>query len=422
VLGWLRQTAGGLPRQFWFLFTGTLINRLGSFVVIYLAIYLTQDLGFSQSQAGLVLGCRGVGGIIGTLSGGVLADRWGRRSTLLTAQVGAAALMLSLGFARGLGQLAVGALLLGVFSEAARPAFQSMMIDIIPDRDRVKAFSLSYWAVNLGFAGAAVLAGFAAQFDYLLLFAVDAGTTLLTAAITLFFLRETRPARDPVAVAAGRRPGLGAVFRDRVFIGFLLLNLGIVIVLMQYTSTVPIAMSADHLGPATYGWVVSINGLLIVAGQLFLPKLVSGHPRARVLAAGTLVIGVGYGLGAFADQAWLWAFSVAIWTFGEMLQTPANAALGADLSPAALRGRYQGIGSLSWSAGSALAPVVGGFVLQHLGGTTLWLGCVGAAALVAAGQFAAGPAWERRVDTIRAAELAVALDSLVAPDTVKKVS
>lgn len=422
MLGWLRQTAGGLPRQFWFLFTGTLINRLGSFVIIYLAIYLTQDLGFSQSQAGLVLGCRGVGGIIGTLGGGVLADRWGRRSTLLTAQVGAAVLMLSLGFAHGLGQLALGALLLGVFTEAARPAFQSMMIDIIPDRDRIKAFSLSYWAVNLGFAGAAVLAGFAAQFDYLLLFVVDAGTTLLTAAITLFFLRETRPVRSAAVVATGRAPGLGAVFRDRVFIGFLLLNLGIVIVLMQYTSTVPIAMSADHLGPATYGWVLSINGLLIVGGQLFLPKLVGGHQRARVLAVGTLVVGLGYGLDAFADRAWLWAFSVAIWTFGEMLQTPANAALSADLSPAALRGRYQGIASLSWSAGSAVAPVVGGFVLQHLGGTTLWLGCIGVAALVAAGQFAAGPAWERRAESIRAAELVVALDSLVAPETVKKVS
>jgi MFS family permease len=413
VLGWLRQATGGLPRQFWFLWAGTLINRLGSFVIIYLAIYLTQQLGFSQSRAGLVLGCYGVGGIVGTLTGGVLADRWGRRPTLLTAQLGAAALMLSLGFARDFGQFALGALLLGVFAEAIRPAFQAMMIDIIPDRDRIRAFSLSYWAVNLGFACAAILAGFAAQFDYLLLFVVDAGTTLITASITLFFLAETRPAllsdtrsarARPVSVAPGPKPGLGTVFRDRIFVGFLILNLFSVLILMQHMSTLPIAMSADGLSPATFGWVVAVNGLLIVAGQLFVPRLIGGHDRSRVLALGTMIVGLGFGLGAFADTAWFYAFSVVIWTLGEMLQSPSNAALIASLSPAALRGRYQGINSLSWSAGTALAPIAGGFVQEHLGSATLWLSCAGIGVLVALGQVASGPARERRAAALHAAE------------------
>ena len=400
---WIRHATGGFPRQFWLLWAGTLINRIGSFVVVYLAIYLTQRLGFSQSQAGLVLGLYGVGGIVGTLTGGVLADRWGRRSTLLTAQVGAATLMLSLGFARGLWQLALGALLLGVFTEAARPAFQAMMIDIIPDRDRIRAFSLSYWAVNLGFASAAILAGLAAQVDYLLLFVVDAGTTLLTAAITLFLLSETRPARARSPIK-GPRPGLGTVFRDRIFVGFLLLNLFIVIVLMQHMSTLPIVMTADGLSPATFGWVVAVNGLLIVSGQLFIPRLIGGHDRSRVLALGTLIIGVGFGLGAFAGPAWSYAFTVVIWTLGEMLQSPSNAALIAALSPVALRGRYQGINSLSWSAGTALAPIMGGFVLEHLGRSALWLGCAGIGVMVAIGQVASGPARERRAAAVHAAE------------------
>jgi hypothetical protein len=51
VRSWIRHATGGFPRQFWLLWAGTLINRIGSFVVVYLAIYLTQRLGFSQSQA-----------------------------------------------------------------------------------------------------------------------------------------------------------------------------------------------------------------------------------------------------------------------------------------------------------------------------------------------------------------------------------
>ncbi|MFI7541273.1 MDR family MFS transporter [Actinoplanes sp. NPDC049599] len=404
VRGWLQQATGGLPRQFWFLWTGTLINRLGAFVVIYLAIYLTQALHFSQSQAGLVLGAYGVGGAVGTMTGGVLADRWGRRPTLLTAQFGAATLMLALGFAEGFWQLIAGALLLGLFAEGVRPAFQAMMIDIVPDRDRVRAYSLNYWAINLGFASAAVLAGFAAQFDYLLLFIVDAGTTLITALISLTFLAETRPARPPApapGLPARRGPGLGTVFRDRVFLGFVALNFFVVLVIMQHMSTLPIAMSADGLSPATFGWVIAVNGLMIVAGQLFVPKLIGGFDRSRALALATLIVGVGFGLNAFAGTIALYALSVVIWTLGEMLQTPSNSALIAELSPAAMRGRYQGVNSLSWSAGSALAPIVGGFVQQHLGSTVLWLGCAGIGVVVAAAQLASGPIRERRAAALR---------------------
>lgn len=406
--GWLQQATGGLPRQFWFLWTGTLINRLGSFVIIYLAIYLTQQLDFSQSRAGLVLGAYGVGGAIGTMGGGVLTDRWGRRPTLLTAQFGAATLMLGLGFAQGFWQLIVGALLLGVFAEGVRPAFQAMMIDVLPERDRIRAYSLNYWAINLGFASAAILAGFAAQFDYLLLFVVDAGTTLITAIISLIFLAETRPARagHPAASPARGGPGLGTVFRDKVFLGFLTLNFFVVLVIMQHMSTLPIAMSADGLGPATFGWVIAVNGLMIVAGQLFVPKLIGGHNRSRVLALATMIIGVGFGLNAFAGTAALYVLSVVIWTLGEMLQSPSNSTLVAELSPAALRGRYQGVNSLSWSAGSALAPIVGGFVQQHLGSAVLWLGCAAIGLLVAVGQIASGPARERRASALRLAQQA----------------
>src|SRR6476469_204139 len=85
------ETTGGLPRQFWWLWTSTLVNRLGGFVVTFLALYLTVDPGYSASYAGLVAALYGLGGAGGAVLGGVLADRVGRRSTLLVAQIGAAA-------------------------------------------------------------------------------------------------------------------------------------------------------------------------------------------------------------------------------------------------------------------------------------------------------------------------------------------
>jgi MFS family permease len=405
VRGWLRATTGGLPSTFWYLWTGTLINRIGAFVIVYLAIYLTREMGFSQSRAGLVLGLYGAGGAAGTMVGGVLADRRGRRPTLLIAHLGAAAMMLCLGFVRDYWLLAAGALLLGMFAEAARPAFGAMMLDVVPPADRVRAFALNYWAVNLGFACSAVLAGLAAELDYLLLFAVDAGTTLLTAAIIFLKVRESRAAGagHPSALH-GASNGLGAALTDRVFLVFLGLNFLVAAVMMQHLSTLPIAMSADGLGPATFGWVIALNGVLIVAGQLFVPKVIAGRDRSKVLAVASLVLGVGFGLTAFADVAWLYAGTVLIWTLGEMLHSPSNAALIGELSPTHLRGRYQGLNSLSWQAATALAPIVGGFTQEHLGNTALWLGCAGIGVVVAVGQLASGPSRERRAAAVRGAE------------------
>jgi MFS family permease len=408
VRGWLRQTTGGLPRTFWYLWSGTLINRIGSFVILYLAIYLTRELGYSQSRAGLVLGLYGAGGAVGTLIGGVLADRWGRRPTLITAHLGAATLMLGLGFATEYWQLAVGTLLLGMLAESARPAFSAMMVDVVPPADRLRAFSLNYWAINLGFACSAVLAGLAAELDYLLLFTVDAATTLVTAAVIIIKVRESHPVRTGRTAAPARNPGgLGTVLRDRVFLTFVGLNLLAALVMMQHLSTLPIAMSADGLGPATFGWVIAVNGVLIVAGQLFVPRIIGQRDRSRVLALATAIMGAGFGLTALADTAWLYAGTVLIWTLGEMLHSPSNSALMGELAPAALRGRYQGINSLAWSGASALAPIVGGLTQEHLGDDALWIGCAAIGALVAIGQLVSGPARERRIAAVQHTDVPV---------------
>ncbi|MEE6259332.1 MDR family MFS transporter [Plantactinospora sonchi] len=412
VQNWFRDTTGGLPRTFWYLWAGTLVNRLGSFVVIFLAIYLTQVRGFSEFETGVVLGLWGAGGAVGTLTGGVLADRWGRRPTLLTAHLGAATMMLALGLARPLWLVALGALLLGVFAEGARPAFGAMMIDVVPQTDRLRAFTLNYWAINLGFASAAVLAGLAAEASYLLLFVVDAATTLGTAAIIFLKVGETRQRRDvrPGANqpdgAAPHRGGLRVALTDRVFVGFVMVNVLLALIFMQHTSMLPIAMGQDGLSPSTYGTVIAVNGVLIVVGQLFIPRLIAGRGRSNVLALAAVLVGLGFGLTAFADGAWFYALTVVIWTLGEMLNSPSNSTLIAELSPSTLRGRYQGLFSLSWSVAAFGAPVAGGFVREQFGNSTLWFGCAGIAAVAAVAHLVSGPARERRSGDLRAHESA----------------
>jgi MFS family permease len=412
VRQWVGETVGGLPRAFWYLWATTLLSRIGSFIIIVLAIYLTQERGFSETFAGLVIGLWGAGGTVGTLLGGVLADRWGRKPTLLTALYSSAAVMVALGLARSGAEIALAVVMLGLAGEAARPAMSALMIDIVPERDRLRAFSLNYWVINVGFAVAATTAGLVAGVDYLLLFAVNAATT--AAAATLIAVLVRVPARRPVAPVApvelrrDRQPGLSAVFGDRVFLGFVGVNVLTSLVFMQHISTLPMAMSNDGLTPSTFGTVIAVNGILIVAGQLFVPRLLRGRSRAGTLATAAVIMGVGFGLNALADTAWFYGLAVLVWTLGEMLNSPSNSATNAELSPADLRGRYQGVFSLSWSAASFAAPILGAVVLQYLGNTALWLGCLGLSGVVAVLHLRAGPARERRAAELRQRTLVLA--------------
>jgi MFS family permease len=210
---------------------------------------------------------------------------------------------------------------------------------------------------------------------------------------------DTEPAAKPSGTPGGS--GLRAVLGDRVFLGFVGLNILVALVFLQHISMLPIAMKQDGLSPATYGTVIALNGVLIVAGQLFVPRLIRGRGRSNVLALASVIVGVGFGLTAFADTAWLYAVTVLVWTMGEMLNSPSNSTLIAELSPVALRGRYQGVFSLSWSVAGFSAPIVGGFVREHFGNSALWLGCAAVGAVVAVAQVVSGPARERRAAELR---------------------
>ncbi|MGA5703285.1 MDR family MFS transporter [Peterkaempfera bronchialis] len=381
------ETAGGLPASFWWLWTSTLVNRLGGFVVTFLALYLTVGRGYSATYAGLVASLYGLGCAVAAVVGGVLADRIGRRPTLLAAQLGTAVCTLLLGFAEGQVAIAAAALLLGLTSNASRPATSAIMADVVKPQDRVRAFSLNYWAINIGFGVSAAVAGLVAAHGYLVLFIADAAATLLCALVVYAKVPETRPEAAPepaVAVdeaekaAGGARPqrvGLGRVLADGPFMALVGLTFLVALIAQQGSTTLAVDMGAAGLSSTQYGLVIGLNGLLIVLLQIPVTRLMTGRSRAALLFAAALLTGWGFGLTAFAHSAAFYAVTVAVWTVGEIIQAPTTMALVVELSPTEARGRYQGVYSLSWSAASFVAPAAGGFLLDRAGGGAVWGAC-----------------------------------------------
>ncbi|MGX4738156.1 MDR family MFS transporter [Kitasatospora griseola] len=382
----VRRAAGGLPRQFWWLWTSTLVNRLGGFVVTFLALYLTVDRGYSASYAGLVAGLFGLGSAVAALGAGVLTDRLGRRPTLLVAQVSTAVFTAVLGFADGPVAIAAVAFLVGLANNASRPAVSAMIADLVPPADRVRAYSLNYWAINIGFGASAAVAGLIAVHGYLTLFLLDALTTLLCAVVVFAKVPETlsQAVEEAADEPSGPAIGLGSVFRDGPFMAVVGVNLLLALVFQQGSTTLAVDMGEHGITTAQYGLVASLNGVLIVLLQLPLTRLMEGRNRTALLVASALLIGWGFGLTAVAgSSAALYAVTVAVWTIGEIVNAPTMMALVAEHSPARARGRYQGVYSLSWSLASFVGPLAGGLLLQYAGSWALWGACAAAGTLAA---------------------------------------
>jgi MFS family permease len=375
---------------------GTLVNKTGSFVVPFLALYITRERHESEATAGAVMALYGAGSILAGFIGGTLADHLGRRATMLFSLFGGAAAMLGVGFASSLAQIGAATFAMGWLAEMYRPAVMAMVADIVPPADRQRAYGHLYWVANLGFAIAPLLAGIAARTSYLTLFVVDAVTMAAYGGIVLARVRETRPVEALTAGRASRGPGIGAVLADRGFIGFVLLNLGTATVMWQNGAALPMDMIRHGISAGGYGALVAINGVMIVVLQPIINRLIARRSRTRVLAISALLIGAGFGLHGVVGSPLGYALAIAVWTLGEIANLPMASAVVADLAPPALRGRYQGVYGMSWGVASCVGPLLGGFFLSGPGGRALWFSCFGLMALVACGQLAIGRARERR--------------------------
>jgi MFS family permease len=392
---WYRSTIGGLPRLYWYLWSGMLINRVGSFVALVLSLYLTTERHLTVPVAGVVVGVYGIGGIAGVLLGGVLADRWGRRPTLLLAHFGAVAVLAGLVFPQPIPVIAGLAALLGLMHAMPGPAFVAAIVDVTPAPDRSRAFNLQFWAFNLGMAAASMLAGALAEVSFTLLFAVDAAGTLVTAILILWKVHETRPVLEPRSRPPG---GLHTALTDRAYLLFVGLSLLLAVVSTQTSTILPLAITADGLRPSVYGSVVAYAALLIVVGQLFVPRLIDRWRKGTALAVANVFLGLGFAGVSLADGVPGYLAAASVWTIGSMIAAPPNAAVIAELSPEALRGRYQSVFYLVFPAASFIAPALGGVSLQYLGDWH-WLLCGALGLLAAAGHLLIQPARERRTAT-----------------------
>jgi MFS family permease len=360
-----------MPRSAWVLFAGTFVNRLGTFVLPFITLYLTRN-GFSAPQAGLAIGAYGLGGLIAQIVGGLLADRIGRRNAIALSMFSTGALTLALWRADTLALIVPLMFAIGTMGEMHRPAAGALIADLLPSEQRVTAFTLFRLAINVGWAGGLALGGFLAERSFDLVFVGDAVTSIAFGAISLAALPHgTRTKRHDEADLPTAR---SSILADRGFLLFLAAVLITGAVYSQNVSTMPLHIRDAGFSPSTYGLLQSLNGVIIVLFELPVIAWTQRHDRLRMVALGELLIGLAFATLLFADTIPLLVAMVALWTIGEMIESPVASAVVADRAPTHARGRYQSAFGSMFGIAWIVGPLLG-TLAYSVDRTALWIGC-----------------------------------------------
>ncbi len=367
-------------------------------------IYLDRELHVSMTDIGLILGIALLATLPMEVVGGALCDRWGRRPLLIVGICGGMTLYIGLGLTRQLWLVVVLFFVEAAFGWAQFvTASNAMVADLAPMERRADAYSIFRVALNTGITVGPLFAAPLISLDptFHTTFLVGGGIVGIFLLMVVAVFRETRPATVPVTSIAATFTGYGRVLRDRRMLAFCLVALLPLFAFGQIWVTLPIMLGDLH-GVTAQLWSVALVVYGAATAILQYP-VVRGLRRVdqlRLMAVASACMGIGLGVAAFV--AWPATLAcVLVISVGVVLFAPISSTIVSTLAPPELRGRYMGAWTLVWMGGYALGPLIGGWLLDALGGRAAFAvnmaACLVGAALFVALQraFAAAGAAER---------------------------
>jgi MFS family permease len=375
-----RKVYNEYPRAFWTYNVIVFIDRLGGFMLYpFFALYLTQKFDIGMSTVGLLMAVFSISGMVGSTLGGAIADRMGRKAVIIFSLILSSLSALGMGLAPSLAMFTTVIVFVGTLSSIGHPAHEAVVADLLPPDKRAEGYGIIRVVFNLAVIIAPPLAGLLISNSYLTLFLVDAMISLISAAIVLFALPETKPQAHPHAKPETMKQtfaGYGRVFKDTPFLSFIGVTVLMTLVYMNMNSTLGVYLRDQHgLPEISYGWLISINAVMVVFLQFWVTRRLEKYKPMLMMAAGSLLYAIGFAMYGFVPTFALFVIAMMIITIGEMVVTPFQQSLVASFAPEDMRGRYMAVSSLSWSISFTVGPYFAGLLLDSAHPNLLWAFC-----------------------------------------------
>lgn len=355
------------------LLTGAMLNSIGtSFIWPLTTIYMHNALGKSLTEVGVILLMYSIANVIGSYISGHLFDQLNPQLlTLLGVGVSGLA-MATLIFLHGWPAYPIGLVAIG-FGTGWIITQVNSLGTTIHSKDGRYVFNMLYFMQNLGVVFGTSLVGFVYDISMSLLFVI---TTVL---YVLLFIVVAVYYKVP-ALAKRRKPdGAKQLVRlpkanNWVIYTFFFTLVIIWIMYEQWVSNLSVYMTGMGIPMRNYSLLWTLNAGLIVIFQLILNRLAHYMKNIYIqVYAGIFFVAISFVTLMFAHDYMHFILAMVILTMGEATAFPAMPAIINELTPVAVKGKYQGLLNSWASFGKAIGPLFGGLVIEGLSYSWLFL-------------------------------------------------
>ncbi|GMG86910.1 MDR family MFS transporter [Biformimicrobium ophioploci] len=384
---WRAQIRGFSP-VVWIIMAGSFFCRGTYFMVWpFLSILLYRKFGLGAAEIGLILTATAVGASLLGFYVSALSDRYGRKRMLLAGGWLNAGAFVMLMLAESLQDFVIAMTLCSIGRAIWEGPASALIGDLVRERHaRELALQLRYFIINIAAAIGPAIGLWAGLTAQQLTFGLTAASYIALNIVLMVVFRELR-VRRARQESSGMRTTLSVLRRDHLFLAIILANILTLFVYAHMDSSLVQYLTREGVEELVglVSSLILINGLTIITLQFPLLRLTAGWPLNYRIYCGLALLALSQLWYALNPPQFIagWMGATFLLSVAETLLFPTMSVQVDRLAPDHMRGAYFGAASF-YAFGWALAPIVGGLVLDAWGGPVLF-GTTAVLTLAAAG-------------------------------------
>ncbi|KZK84909.1 putative transporter [Pseudovibrio sp. Ad13] len=366
-----------LPRQLYFIFLCSLVNRLGMFVYPFLTLYLVNGRGLSVAAAGTMLSVGSLGMILGNLLSGSLVDRWQAKGVILLSFsihiIGYWGLMTQDASPYAYTFfLFVGLLGMGMYG----PAGSLLIAKLSSTEQRQFAYANDYVFKNLGMAFGPLLGGVLAVRSFELVFYGDILSKTICLLLIYFGLKATiGGSRQKAQQTQNNQSIIQLLIASPALTVFCLSGILLIGVLFGMEYLVPLLLkNVFHTSEIMVGAVYTLNAAIVLGASFIVERLIRdrSEPLMMVISACFWVVGMLTIVIGFNTTALL--LGITFWSLGEIIYSIILPAYVSKNAPEHCKGRFLALVDLTVSGARIVFPALLGYIwFNYDVQSALWL-------------------------------------------------
>jgi len=381
-----------LSSEFWFLNLIQMFERLAyASVVLQMAVYISQKdlyggLQWEHSTKGWIFFLWALIQNITPVFLGGLADKYGRKRTLVMATIISAIGFISIGVFRDLLFFSLSTLILGFGLGLFKPAIQGLLANSMSREQKSYGWSVNVLLVNFAVFFAPPLAKYLESISW---FWVFAGSALVISFnfLLISLIKNKKNLSDDKFENNVIKEAFHELINPRILY-FLLIMSGFSMIYMQFYETLPnfiydwvdtskvagllhlpnfMLTMGDRGIMIDFKWLYNLNSGLIVLFVVPISFFLLRFSINKAITAGLILVSIGLVMSGFSQFGSITMGGMIIYTFGEMITNPKIYQYMSIIGNDKKRSLYMGFINVSFGIGLAFGSILGGQLYKNLG-------------------------------------------------------